>query len=228
MRSNRASGLVLPNLPRRRFVQGLAAGGVIAGLGLGGFTSAASAASTALGTAPVLRGTEFDLVIDETPVNFTGKPAMATTINGMLPGPTLRWREGDTVTLRVTNRLREPTSIHWHGIVLPFEMDGVPGISFHGIPPGETFTYRFKVRQSGSYWYHSHSGFQEMTGVYGALIIDAAGGDAIRADRDYSVLLSDWTDEDPMRVLSKLKTQGDYYNYHQPTVVDFFLSLIHI
>ncbi|CAG2150888.1 MULTISPECIES: copper resistance system multicopper oxidase [Ralstonia] len=222
MRSNRASGLVLPNLPRRRFVQGLAAGGVIAGLGLGGFTSAASAASTALGTAPVLRGTEFDLVIDETPVNFTGKPAMATTINGMLPGPTLRWREGDTVTLRVTNRLREPTSIHWHGIVLPFEMDGVPGISFHGIPPGETFTYRFKVRQSGSYWYHSHSGFQEMTGVYGALIIDAAGGDAIRADRDYSVLLSDWTDEDPMRVLSKLKTQGDYYNYHQPTVVDFF------
>ncbi|MDP0995405.1 multicopper oxidase domain-containing protein, partial [Klebsiella pneumoniae] len=87
-----------------------------------GFTSAASAASTALGTAPVLRGTEFDLVIDETPVNFTGKPAMATTINGMLPGPTLRWREGDTVTLRVTNRLREPTSIHWHGIVLPFEM----------------------------------------------------------------------------------------------------------
>ena len=222
MRNNRASGLVLPNLPRRRFVQGLAAGGVIAGLGLAGFTSAAPAASTALGTAPVLRGTEFDLVIDETPVNFTGKPAMATTINGMLPGPTLRWRQGDTVTLRVTNRLREPTSIHWHGIIVPFQMDGVPGISFHGIPPGETFTYRFKVQQSGSYWYHSHSGFQEMTGVYGGLIIDAAGGDPIRADRDYSVLLSDWTDEDPMRVLSKLKRQSDYYNYHQPTVVDFF------
>ncbi|CAJ0683961.1 copper resistance system multicopper oxidase [Ralstonia holmesii] len=224
MRSNRASGLLLPNLPRRRFVQGLAAGGVIAGLGLGGFTSslAAQAASTALGTAPVLRGTEFDLVIDETPVNYTGKPAMATTINGMLPGPTLRWREGDTVTLRVTNRLRAPTSIHWHGIILPFEMDGVPGISFHGIPPGETFTYRFKVQQSGSYWYHSHSGFQEMTGVYGGLIIDAADGDPIRADRDHTVLLSDWTDEDPMRVLSKLKTQSDYYNYHRPTVVDFF------
>lgn len=224
MRSNRASGLLLPNLPRRRFVQGLAAGGVIAGLGLGGFTSslAAQAASTALGTAPVLRGTEFDLVIDETPVNYTGKPAMATTINGMLPGPTLRWREGDTVTLRVTNRLRAPTSIHWHGIILPFEMDGVPGISFHGIPPGETFTYRFKVQQSGSYWYHSHSGFQEMTGVYGGLIIDAADGDPIRADRDHTVLLSDWTDEDPMRVLSKLKMQSDYYNYHRPTVVDFF------
>lgn len=218
------SGIVLPNLPRRRFVRGLAAGGVITGLGLGGITSslAASAASTALGTAPVLRGTEFDLVIDETPVNYTGKPMMATTINGMLPGPTLRWREGDTVTVRVTNRLREATSIHWHGIILPFQMDGVPGISFNGIPPGETFTYRFKVQQSGSYWYHSHSGFQEMTGVYGGLIIDAAGGDPIRADRDHTVLLSDWTDEDPMRMIAKLKTQGDYYNYHQPTVVDFF------
>ncbi|WP_296228277.1 copper resistance system multicopper oxidase [Ralstonia sp. UBA689] len=224
MRRHRASGLVLPNLPRRRFVQGLTAGGVIAGLGLGGMGASltAGAASTTLGTAPVLRGTEFDLVIDETPVNYTGKPAMATTINGMLPGPTLRWREGDTVTVRVTNRLREPTSIHWHGIILPFEMDGVPGISFHGIPPGESFTYRFKVRQSGSYWYHSHSGFQEMTGVYGGLIIDAAGGDMIRADRDHTVLLSDWTDEDPMRVLSKLKTQSDIYNYHQPTVADFF------
>ncbi|QUP55927.1 copper resistance system multicopper oxidase (plasmid) [Ralstonia syzygii] len=223
MRMNHASGLLLPSLPRRRFVQGLAAGGVIAGLGLGGIAPSSSAAgATALGTAPVLRGTEFDLVIDETPVNFTGKPAMATTINGMLPGPTLRWREGDTVTLRVTNRLREPTSIHWHGILLPFQMDGVPGISFHGIAPGETFTYRFKVRQSGSYWYHSHSGFQEMTGVYGGLIIDPAGGDPIRADRDYTVLLADWTDEDPMRILSRLKTQSDYYNYHQPTVVDFF------
>ncbi|MGA3846714.1 copper resistance system multicopper oxidase [Ralstonia nicotianae] len=223
MRMNHAPGLLLPNLPRRRFVQGLAAGGVIAGLGLGSIApSAAAAGATALGTAPVLRGTEFDLVIDETPVNFTGKPAMATTVNGMLPGPTLRWREGDTVTLRVTNRLREPTSIHWHGILLPFQMDGVPGLSFHGIAPGETFTYRFQVRQSGSYWYHSHSGFQEMTGVYGGLIIDPAGSDPIRADRDYTVLLADWTDEDPMRILAKLKTQSDYYNYHQPTVADFF------
>ena len=223
MRSNRAMGVVLPNLPRRRFVQGLAAGGVIAGLGLGGMPARASQAQgTAFGTAPVLRGTEFDLVIAETPVNFTGKPGMATTINGMLPGPTLRWREGDTVTIRVTNRLPEPTSIHWHGIILPFQMDGVPGISFSGIAPGETFTYRFKVQQSGSYWYHSHSGFQEMTGLYGGIVIDPAGEDRVRADRDYTVLLSDWTDEDPMRVLTKLKIQGDYYNYNQPTVVDFF------
>jgi CopA family copper-resistance protein len=223
MRSNRAMGVVLPNLPRRRFVQGLAAGGVIAGLGLGGIPARASQApGTAFGSAPVLRGTEFDLVIAETPVNFTGKPGMATTINGMLPGPTLRWREGDTVTIRVTNRLPEPTSIHWHGIILPFQMDGVPGISFSGIAPGETFAYRFKVQQSGSYWYHSHSGFQEMTGLYGGIVIDPAGEDRVRADRDYTVLLSDWTDEDPMRVLTKLKIQGDYYNYTQPTVVDFF------
>ncbi|GMG94567.1 copper oxidase [Cupriavidus sp. TKC] len=170
-----------------------------------------------------MTGTEFDLVIAESVVNFTGTPRVATTINGMLPGPTLRWRQGDTVTIRVTNRLREHTSIHWHGIILPFQMDGVPGVSFAGIAPGETFTYQFKVDQTGSYWYHSHSGFQEMTGVYGGIVIDpAAGLDGVRADRDYTILLSDWTDEDPMRVLSKLKVQSDYYNYIKPTVFDFF------
>jgi len=231
MRRHPSTGLVLPDLPRRRFVQGLVAGGVVASLaGVGGSAwaqhagqRAGQAAPAGSGSAPVLRGTEFDLVIGESLVNFTGKPAIATTINGMLPGPTLRWREGDTVTIRVTNRLREATSIHWHGIILPYEMDGVPGISFAGIPPGETFTYRFKVAQTGSYWYHSHSGFQEMTGVYGGIVIDPASGqETVRADRDHTVLLSDWTDEDPMRVLTKLKIQGDYYNYNQPTVVDFF------
>ncbi len=227
MRRDRSPRLVLPSLPRRRFVQGLAAGGVVAGLSGVGIPALAQAperaSAAALGSAPVLTGTEFDLVIGESVVNYTGSPQVATTINGMLPGPTLRWRQGDTVTIRVTNRLREPTSIHWHGIILPFGMDGVPGISFAGIAPGETFTYRFKVEQSGSYWYHSHSGFQEMTGVYGGLIIDPpAGADGMQADRDYTVLLSDWTDEDPMRILSKLKTQSDYYNYNQPTVIDFF------
>lgn len=227
MRRHPSSGLVLPDLPRRRFVQGLVAGGVVASLaGAGGSVWAqqpGQPASAGSGSAPVLRGTEFDLVIGESLVNFTGKPAIATTINGILPGPTLRWREGDTVTIRVTNRLREPTSIHWHGIILPYQMDGVPGISFAGIPPGETFTYRFKVAQTGSYWYHSHSGFQEMTGVYGGIVIDPASGqEGVRADRDHTVLLSDWTDEDPMRILTKLKIQGDYYNYNQPTVVDFF------
>ena len=121
--------------------------------------------TTQHGTAPALSGTEFNLEIAETPVNFTGMPQMATSINGSIPGPTLYWREGDTVTIRVTNRLRESTSIHWHGMILPYQMDGVPGISFPGIAPGETFTYRFTVKQHGTYWYHSHSGFQEMTGV---------------------------------------------------------------
>ena len=214
--------LAMPDLPRRRFVQGLAAGGLLLGLPSAIKPVWADAADTTTGSAPVLQGTEFDLVIAETPVNFTGRPRMATTINGSIPGPTLRWREGDTVTIRVTNRLPVDTSIHWHGILLPFEMDGVPGISYKGIPPGETFTYRFKVGQTGTYWYHSHSGLQEQTGMYGAIVIEAAGGETIQADRDYVVQLSDWTDEDPMRVFAKLKIQSDYYNFNQPTVVDFF------
>ncbi len=212
---------VVPDLPRRRFVQGLAAGGLLLGLPSILTPAWARAADTTTGNAPVLQGTEFDLTIAETPVNFTGTPRMATTINGSIPGPTLRWREGDTVTIRVTNRLAEDTSIHWHGILLPFQMDGVPGISFKGIPPGETFTYRFKVAQTGTYWYHSHSGMQEQTGMYGAIVIEAAGGETIRADRDYVIQLSDWTDEDPMRVMHKLKMQSDYYNFNQPTAVDF-------
>lgn len=212
----------LPNLPRRQFVQGLAAGGVL--LGMAGWSRAAMAQDTAAaqGGAPVLQGTEFDLVIAEMPVNFTGKPGFATAINGSVPAPTLKWREGDTVTIRVTNKLRETSSIHWHGIILPYQMDGVPGISFAGIPPGETFTYRFKVEQSGTYWYHSHSAMQELTGMYGAIIVEPAGGDVIKADRDHVVLLSDWTDEDPMRVFSRLKVQSSYYNYNQPTALEFF------
>lgn len=215
-------------MPRRRFVQGLAAGGVLLGLSPYARAAGAQAKGASTGTAQILAGTEFNLEIGESPVNFTGSPRMATTVNGSLPAPTLRWREGDTVTIRIKNRLKEVTSIHWHGIILPFEMDGVPGISFAGIAPGETYTYRFKVQQSGTYWYHSHSGMQEATGVYGAIIIDPAESDPIRADREYVMQLSDWTDEDPMRVLAKLKMQGDYYNYHQPTAVDFFREVSRI
>jgi len=208
----------LLNPPRRRFIRGLAAGGAL--LGLSPWFKPVWALERT-GTAQVLSGTEFDLVIAETPVNFTGRPRMATTINGSIPGPTLHWREGDTVTLRVTNRMKVSTSIHWHGILLPYQMDGVPGISYAGIAPGETFVYRFKVRQSGTYWYHSHTGLQEQTGLYGPIVIEPAGTDPIRADRDYVVQLSDWTDEDPMRVLAKLKMQSDYYNFIQPTAGEF-------
>lgn len=210
------------NISRRRFVQGLAAGGVLAA-----FPAVLQAGSveggnlTHTGTAAVLSGQQIDLVIDESPVNFTGEVRMATTINGSIPAPTLRLREGDEVTIRVTNRLSVTTSIHWHGIILPYQMDGVPGISFAGIAPGETFEYRFKLQQSGTYWYHSHSEFQEITGMYGALIVEPREGETIRADRDYIVQLSDWTDEDPMRVFSKLKVQSDVYNFNQPTVPGF-------
>lgn len=204
---------------RRRFVQGLAAGGVL--VATPAWLQADAMATTAPGSAPVLSGREINLVIAETPVNFTGVTRMATTINGSIPAPTLRLREGDEVTIRVTNRLPVATSIHWHGILLPYQMDGVPGISYKGIAPGETFVYRFTLRQSGTYWYHSHSGFQEMTGMYGALIIEPRTSERQRADRDYVVQLSDWTDEGPMHAFSKLKAQSDVYNFNQPTFFDF-------
>ncbi|MCI0506508.1 MAG: multicopper oxidase domain-containing protein, partial [Gammaproteobacteria bacterium] len=204
---------------RRRFVQGIAAGGALCLLP--GWKGSAQAAEQSRNV-PVLSGTEFDLVIATHDVNITGKKRQAVMINGSLPGPTLVWKEGATVTIRVTNRLNEPTSIHWHGIILPYQMDGVPGISFPGIAPGETFTYQFKVQQSGSYWYHSHSGMQEQLGMYGALVIEPAEPDRNQAERDYNIVLSDWTDENPMTILAKLKKQGDYYNFNQPTVGDFF------
>jgi len=178
-------------------------------------------AVTSPGQANVLTGNDFDLFIGEIPVNITGAARTAMTINGSLPGPILRWREGDTVTLRVRNRLHEDTSIHWHGIILPANMDGVPGLSFHGIAPDGMYEYKFDVNQNGTYWYHSHSGLQEQAGVYGALVIDAKDPEPFSYDRDYVVLLSDWTDENPDRVLAKLKKQSDYYNYHKRTVGDF-------
>ncbi len=209
------------NPGRRHFVQGLALGGVLAAIPSLSLAKRDGSFMTGSGTAPVLSGRQVDLVVDETPVNYTGVVRMATTINGSIPAPTLRFRQGDEVTIRVTNRLPVPTSIHWHGIILPYQMDGVPGISFKGIAPGETFTYRFKLQQSGTYWYHSHSGFQEMTGMYGALIIEPRETDGIQADRDHVVQLSDWTDDDPMRVFTKLKVQSDTYNFSQPTIGDF-------
>lgn len=209
-------------ISRRKFVQGLAIGGVLFGLS-SRFNPAWADANKS--TTPELRGNEFDLTIDYSPANFTGSTRIATTVNGSIPAPTLRWKEGDTVTLRVTNKLREPTSIHWHGILVPYQFDGVPGISFAGIPPGETFTYRFKVLQSGTYWYHSHSGFQEQTGLYGAIIIDPAQPENSAADCDYVMLLSDWTDEDPNRVFEKLHMQSDHYNMARPTAQDFLADV---
>jgi CopA family copper-resistance protein len=165
---------------------------------------------------------EYRLVIDEKTINVTGRERTAMTINGSVPGPALRWREGEEVTLQVTNRLKKPTSIHWHGVIVPNTMDGVPGISFENIAPGETFTYRFTVKQNGTYWYHSHSGLQEQSGVYSPLMIDPAEPEPFRYDREYVVMLSDWTDENPERVLAKLKKQSGYYNFNKQTLFDFF------
>ena len=213
--------LILPaSISRRTFVKGLATGGTLAALSPW-FDVAPSAFAAIRSGAPVLSGTEFDLVIENQAVNFTGKPRVATTINGSIPAPTLRWRLGDTITLRVTNRLRETTSIHWHGIILPFEMDGVPGISYPGISPGETFTYRFKVQQTGTYWYHSHSANQEQTGMHGAIVIDGVASTSSSELREHVIVLSDWTDENPEAVFRKLKVHSDYYNFNHPTLPQF-------
>ncbi|MFC4860759.1 copper resistance system multicopper oxidase [Pseudomonas sp. MAHUQ-62] len=203
---------------RRTFVKGLAAGGILGGLGL---WRTPVWAVTSPGQPTALSGTEFDLFIGETPVNITGSARKAMAINGTIPGPILRWREGDTVTLRVRNRLAEDTSIHWHGMILPANMDGVPGFSFAGIAPDGMYEYRFQVKQHGTYWYHSHSGLQEQVGVYGPIVIDPKEPEPFEYQRDYVVMLSDWTDEDPARVMAKLKKQSDYYNQHKRTVGDF-------
>lgn len=196
-------------ITRRRFVEGLAATGL-----------AAHAPSRAQAM-PVLSGSRFDLAIGALPINITGRPRTATAVNGSVPGPILRFREGDTATINVRNSLRESTSIHWHGLYLPNAMDGVPGLTFRGIAPGETFTYRFPIRQAGTYWYHSHSGTQEQTGLYGPLILEPRGREPYTYHRDYVVMLSDWTDEDPMAIVSNLKQQSDYYNYRRRTVGTF-------
>jgi CopA family copper-resistance protein len=200
---------------RRVFVQGLAAGGVL------GLCGGRLARAAALSAPSVLSGTDFELTIGERPVSFTGRAAVATVVNGSLPAPVLEWREGDVVTLRVRNTLDVDTSIHWHGIVLPYEMDGVPGVSFHGIRPGETFTYRFRVRQSGTYWYHAHSGFQEQRGLYGALIIRPREPEPFEYDREHVVVLSDWTDRDPFDLYRLLKRRPGYFNYNDRTLGDF-------
>ncbi|OVZ84279.1 copper resistance system multicopper oxidase [Yersinia intermedia] len=204
---------------RRSFIKGLTVTGVTSGLGVWSFNARSS---LSLPLPPTLLGTHFDLTISETPVNITGSNKQAKTINGGLPGPTLRWKEGDKVTLKVKNQLDEQTSIHWHGIILPANMDGVPGLSFAGIEPNDTYVYTFQVNQNGTYWYHSHSGLQEQEGVYGAIIIDAREPEPFKYDREHVVMLTDWTDENPQRLLSKLKKQSDYYNVNKPTVGSFF------
>ncbi len=212
----------MPDIARRCLVQGLTVSGIAAASGLSLFSRSSQAQNMPAPIGPqILSGTEFDLTLSDTPMNLSGRVSRTTCVNGSIPAPTLRWREGTTVTLRVHNTLPTSSSIHWHGVILPFNMDGVPGISFPGIPPGETFTYQFPIRQSGTYWYHSHTRFQEQTGLYGAIIIEPQGGEPINADRDHVVLLSDWTDENPEHIFTTLKQMSDFYNFQLPTAQDF-------
>lgn len=226
---NQPPALPADSIPRRRFVQAAGAAGAMAAIAsllpeyahaLGEharFASASALEPRIIGATAV-----FELAIAETPVEFAARRASATTINGTIPGPLIRLTEGQDAVLRVTNHLHEDTSIHWHGVLVPPTMDGVPGLSFPGIRPGETFEYKFPLHQYGTYWYHSHSGLQEQTGVYGPLLIQPAEGFPYKFDREHVLVLSDWTFEDPYRVLAKLKKQGNYYNYQRRTVGDFF------
>ncbi|WP_201529685.1 multicopper oxidase domain-containing protein [Psychrobacter frigidicola] len=165
---------------------------------------------------PILTGPEFDLYITKQPVIVNGKQRMAMLINDSLPGPTLHMQEGDNIVIRVHNQMDESTSLHWHGFLVPFEMDGVPNISYDGIPANSTFTYRFPLKQSGTYWYHSHTAFQEQVGLRGAIIIEPKGRERHPIAEDHVIFLSDWTNRDPNNLLKLLKQRSDFDNYHQP------------
>ena len=204
------------SLPRRRLLRASLAGAILCGSGTG----------LVRGNVPNRRIPDsarkyFELNVDHVPVNFSGKHRSAIAINGATPGPTLRWREGDVVTLRVNNRLEVPTSIHWHGVLLPANMDGVPGLSFDGIPPRGSFTYQFPLRQAGTYWYHSHSLFQEQLGHYGALVIEPRTPSGAAFDREHVLVLSDWTDLDPQALFQRLKKMPGYDNRYRRTAGDF-------
>ncbi|EKY28657.1 copper-resistance protein, CopA family, partial [Brevundimonas diminuta 470-4] len=167
---------------------------------------------------PTLHGPDVALSVGRSPFTVGGRTGHAVTVNGTLPAPLIRLREGQNVRLSVTNHLDEDTSIHWHGLLLPFQMDGVPGISFPGIKPHETFVYEFPVRQSGTYWYHSHSGLQEAIGHFGPMVIDPAGADPVAYDREHVLVLSDWSFLHPHDILDKLKKSPGYFNQQKTTL----------
>ncbi|HMQ20052.1 MAG TPA: copper resistance system multicopper oxidase, partial [Sphingopyxis sp.] len=166
----------------------------------------------------ILSGADIRLSVGHRPFRLGKRTGHAITVNDSLPGPLLRLREGQNLRIAVTNRLKEDTSIHWHGLLLPFHMDGVPGVSFPGIRPGETFTYEFPVRQAGTYWYHSHSNMQEAMGLYGAIVIDPAGAEPAPYDREHILVLADWSFLHPHAILKKLKQRGGYFNRQKQTL----------
>ena len=174
-------------------------------------------------TAPAT-GAEVNLAISQKHRVIDGRSTDAKVINGQLPGPTLHFQEGEDVTINVTNRLNEPTSLHWHGLIVPNSEDGVPGLTYDGIAPGQTYQYHFRIRQSGTYWYHSHSGLQEQSGVYGAIVIRPTQPEVEATERDYTLVLSDLADAPADEVLANLKRNPEYYKFYnseRPTLVNF-------
>jgi len=212
-----------PAVTRRDFIKAVGAGLFLAGL-----HCALPLPAWAVKAGPGVQQTpprrRYDLAIGYSPVKIDGRAGTSTGINGTVPGPLVHLREGDDVVLNVTNALMdtEHSSIHWHGILVPFRMDGVPGVNFAGIRPGETYEYRYRIKQAGTYWYHSHSRFQEQTGTYGPLIIDPKDGEPFDYDRDYPVVLSDWSFEDPETIFRHINLMGHYYNFQRRTVGNFF------
>ena len=206
------------SIDRRSLIAGAAG---LAGLFGAGGAFPAWARSGTQGLTPsadVLGGDAIALTVGESHFSTGGRSAHAVTVNGTLPAPLIRLKEGRNVRIAVTNRLKEDTSIHWHGLIVPFQMDGVPGVSFPGIAPGETFVYDFPVRQSGTYWYHSHSGMQEAVGHYGPIVIDPAGPDPVQATREHVIILSDWSPIHPHILLKRLKQNGGYFNMQRQTL----------
>ena len=203
---------------RRRLLKGaafLGGGAALSSL----LPSWAQSATPGLGPAmPTLTGEDIQLTVAHSAIRVDGRAGHAVTINGTVPAPLIRLKQGQTVRLAVTNQLEEDTSIHWHGLLVPFQMDGVPGVSFPGIRAGETFVYEFPIIQSGTYWYHSHSGLQEQMGHYGPIIIDPAGADPIQYDREHVVVLADFSFMHPHKIFQRLKQQGGVFNYQKQTI----------
>jgi len=204
-------------LDRRQLLRGAAAlgGGATAFALLPGW---ARSATPGLATLPTLSGEDIRLTIGHAALKVDGRTGHAVAINGTVPGPLIRLREGQNVRLHVTNNLAEDTSIHWHGLLVPFQMDGVPGVSFPGIKPGETFVYEFPVIQSGTYWYHSHSGLQEPEGHYAPIVIDPKDADPVAFDREHVLVLSDYSFTHPHTIFQRLKGQGGVFNFQKQTV----------
>jgi len=211
------------NITRREFIRAAGAGLFMAGLHVA-LPLPAWAITANPGIRKLNAQSRYDLTVGYSPIRIDGRKGEATAINGTVPGPLVHLREGDEVILNVTNELMdtEHSSIHWHGILVPFRMDGVPGVNFNGIQPGESYQYRYRVKQAGTYWYHSHSRFQEQTGTYGPLVIEPKDGEPFAYERDYPVVLSDWSFEDPETIFRHINLMGHYYNFQRRTLWDFF------